>query len=218
MGSSKENKKFMEVMVRFFLAIFFTTSICAFAETEYEVVELSDAEFDSLSVEAFYYYGDRSPDDSRWVLFVDHEEEAEQYPLIRTEQDGTPVSDLYVFADAEDIAWAPNSKSFAFADYDAFYYGGDQYLYVVEVYEGKHFHASLHDLIKGRDVGKRDKLIMHNLGWLAEDQGIFFSLEANFLGTSGDDMMDQHRIEELGEDFERDDPIPAGNFVLYFDQ
>lgn len=201
--------------MRFLLALFLITSVIGFAETEYDVVELSDEEYDSLSAEAFYFYGDTSPDDSRWVLFVDHEEEAGQFPLIRTDQDATPVSGLCLFAECEDIAWSPDSKLFAFADYDALYYGGEQYLYVVEVYEGENFHVSLHKLIEGKELGNRDKLTVHNLSWLPESNAILFDLEANFLGSAGDDMMDRHRIEELGEDFERDDPVRAGNFIVY---
>lgn len=196
----------------FVICIMFLT--LAFAQDGYTAAELSEEEYNLLVDSAFYFYGEHSPNDSRWILFPDHEEEASQFPLIRTEQDGTPIYELCVFADVEDIAWSPKSDWFAFIDYDLLYNGGDQFIYLVNVFTEEYYGIRLHDFIEQTDIGKRNHLLVLNMGWLPSNDGVVFSIEADYLGTSGDDMIDQHRIEDLGDLFNLYDPLHAGYYVI----
>ena len=189
---------------------------CIFAENGFSVTELSEEEYTTVADSAFYHYGEDSPDEKRRVLFPDCEEEAGQFPLIRTAQDGTPIYELCVFAEVEDIAWSPRSDWFAFIDYDLLYNGGDQFIYCVNVYNEEYICIRLHEIIDQDRVGKRSELCVTGLGWLPSNDGIVFSIDADYLGTSGDDMIDQHRIEDLGDLFEHDDPMHAGYFVMQF--
>ena len=50
------------------------TFMCA--QDGYAVSELSEKEYGIVAESAFYFYGERSPDSSRWVFFPDCEEEA----------------------------------------------------------------------------------------------------------------------------------------------
>jgi len=186
------------------------------AQDGYSVTELSEEEYNVITDSAFYFYGERSPDDRRWVLFPDCEEEAGQFPLIRTEQDGTPIRELCVFAEVEDIAWSSESDWFAFIDNDLLYNGGDQFIYCVNVFTEEYVRISLHDIIDPEIVGKRSDLLVTDLGWLPSNDGVIFSIEADYLDFSGDDMIDQHRIEKLGDLFNSYDPLHAGCYVVQF--
>jgi hypothetical protein len=190
--------------------------LLGYAQDGYSVTELSEEEYTLIADSAFYYYGERSPDDSRWILFPDHEEEVGQFPLIRTVQDGTPIYALCVFAEVEDIAWSPESDWFAFIDHDLLYNGGDQFIYCVNVFTEKYMAVKLHRIIDEEKVGMRRELTVTNLGWLPSDDGMVFSVDADYLGTSGDDMIDQHRIEDLGDLFGHYDPLHAGYYVVQF--
>jgi hypothetical protein len=187
-----------------------------FAGDGFSVIELSEEEYTTVADSVFYHYGENSPDEKRWVLFPDCEEEAGQFPLIRTEQDGTPIYELRVFAAVEDIAWSPESDWFAFIDNDLLYSGGDQFIYCVNVFTGDYIGIRLHEIIDWEALGKRRQLVVTGLGWLPSNDGIVFSIDADYLGTSGDDMIDQHRRDDLGDLFGYYDPLHAGNFVVQF--
>ncbi len=182
---------------------------------EYRIAELDDDDYFALAENAFHHIGEKSPDEGRWVFFEDHEEDPEEFPVIRTVHDAECIENLFVFADEKDIAWSPKSDEFVFIDYDAFYNGGDHQLIIVDVFTREYISLLVHDLIEGRDFDGRSMLTVYNLGWLASGDGVIFSMDVDFLGTAGDDMIDKHRIEELGEDFGTRSPVFAGNYIVY---
>jgi len=197
-----------------FVSLWMLSTTFISAQDRYTATELLEEEYNRVTDDVFYYYGEHSPDDSRWILFPDHEEEVGQFPLIRTAQDGSPIYALCVFAEVEDVAWSPESDWFAFIDYDALYNGGAQFIYCVNVFTGEYRCIRLHEIVEHEDIGKRSKVLVMNLGWLPTNDGVVFSIEVDYLGTSGDDMIDQHRIEDLGDFFEQDDPVHAGYYVV----
>lgn len=181
----------------------------------YRIVELDDEDYFSMEPFTFYHTSDESPDQKKIVSFVSHEEDPEEFPVVKMTHDAQAFDDLYVFAHADDIAWSRRSDKFAFVDYDAFYNGGDQRLYIIDIYTAGHIDFSLHELIEGEDFGNRRMLSLYNLEWLASGDGVIFCMDVDFLGTSGDDMIDQHRIDDLGAYFGTNSPVFAGNYVVY---
>jgi hypothetical protein len=184
-------------------------------EQRYRIVELDDEDYSSMGPYTFYHIGNESPDQKKTVSFESHEEDPEEFPVVRMIHDTNAFYELYVFANTEDIAWSSRSDKFAFVDYDALYLGGDQRLYILDVHTFAHVDFSLHELIEGEDFENRSMLTLYNLEWLASGDGVIFSMDVDFLGTSGDDMVDRHRIEKLGENFGSSSPVFAGNYIVY---
>lgn len=184
-------------------------------ESQYRVVELDDEDYFAMEVITFYHAGGESPDQNKNVFFVDHEQDPEEFPKIEMLNSIHACDNLFVFADEEEISWSPGSDKFAFIGYDALYNGGDQRIYIVDTRTYSHIDFSVHELIEGEDFDNRDKLTVYNLAWLESGNGIIFCMDVDFLGTSGDDMIDQHRIEELGEEFGTRSPVFAGNYIIY---
>lgn len=193
----------------------YTGDLFFFDESGYRIAELDDDDYFALAENTFHHIGEKSPDECRWVLFEDHEEDPEEFPVIRTVHDAECIENLFVFADEKDIAWSPKSDKFVFIDYDAFYNGGDHQLIIVDVFTHEYISVLVHDLIEGRDFDGRSMLTVYNLEWLASGGGVIFSMDVDFLGTAGDDMIDKHRIEKLGEDFGTRSPVFAGNYIVY---
>ena len=70
----------------------------------------------------------------------------------------------------------------------------------------------LDSLLAGREIGNRTYATFKEVVWDGDD--LWFQVSVNFLGGSGHTGIDQQREEQMGEDFDRDDPITVGWFGL----
>jgi hypothetical protein len=187
-----------------------------FSEDEgYRLLEISDEDYSEIQPDMFYHCGSESPDQRKTVSFESHEEDPEEFPCVLTASDAQTFNNIYVFARTEDIAWSLKSDKFAFVDYDGLYNSGDQRLYIIDINTLKHIDFSLHELIAAKDFSGRRKLSVYDLAWSGSGDAVIFCMEVDFLGSSGDDMIDQHRIADLGQDFDRSSPVHVGYYMVY---
>lgn len=110
------------------------------------------------------------------------------------------------------IFWSPSGRHLVLLEADTYAKRGDTALVVADLLLEQEAVISLASLLKGHNLGYRERLSVEEIVWRNDD--LWFLLEANFLGASGHPVIDDLRKDWLGKDFARNDPVTVGWFVL----
>jgi peptidoglycan hydrolase-like protein with peptidoglycan-binding domain len=110
------------------------------------------------------------------------------------------------------IFWSPSGRRLVLLEADTYANLGDSTLVVIDLLLEQAAVISLASLLKGHNLGYRERLSVEEIVW--HDDDLWFLLKVDFLGASGHPAIDDLRKDWLGKDFARNDPITIGWLVL----
>lgn len=193
----------------------FTGDLYDFHSRLYRMHELTESLKRIFDENGYRYSGFTSIDGTMTVEFQGHCEDPSTFPVVKMEDQELYFEGLYVYAD--ELIWAPGGQKFAFIDRDFYAGSGDLGVVVIDIQTEKDVYVELQELTAKEDFNGREMLCAYDVKWLPSEDGMFFSLDVDFLGYSGHPGIDMTRQERLGEDFGRNDPVKVGDFAVFIE-
>jgi hypothetical protein len=193
----------------------FTGDLVDFDVRQYRVVGLEKTRKQYYDEHSYRYASFVSLDRTFTVEFQAHREDPSDFPVIKTKNHEIFFEDLYVCAD--EVIWSKSGMKFAFIDRDFYASSGDFGIVLIDLETEQHMYVELLELLTLNEYDDREMIVVKDVRWLSSDDGIVFSLDIDYLGYSGHPGIDMVRQEQLGENFNKEDPVKVGDFAVFLE-
>ena len=185
----------------------YTGALKKISDVNYMVSKISN----DSKPEAYLHTGLTSPDGKIIVHFEELDPTADEMFIEKNGVKEKFGEEFWI--QTEEIFWASDSRHFAFVNTDSYAGSGDFEVYVVNVETMTFISFSLSDFSEGIDIGNRESYWASNLSW-SKDTVVLFDVSVNFRGSSGHPGIDSNLEQELGDDFEKIDPMNLGSYRI----
>ena len=190
----------------------FTGPLFDFEKQKYRMGKVAAKDLGFMRSGCFIHQKEDSPDDSVSVS-IRGQDPTSSVLLVRQGNEEAFVEKL--FFQAEQVFWSNDSKYVAFGDDDNYAGSGNRGFLIVDVGQKKFIAIESAKLGAGQERGKRDMFKLSKICWLAPGDRVMFSLAVDYMGGSGHPGIDEERLERLGDNFGKSDPVDLGTYLFY---
>ena len=131
--------------------------------------------------------------------------------ILETEAGQIAFEGMYVSPQSH--SWSENSQFVALANADLYAGAGAVDLTILSSVSKSYIQIDYAELTSSLDLQGRTRLDVENLSWTGLNS-LNFTLVANYLGSSGHPGIDSERQRELGDNFEKNDPVIVGHYTV----
>ncbi|MBW1808890.1 MAG: WG repeat-containing protein [Deltaproteobacteria bacterium] len=160
----------------------------------------------------FLHTKKQSPDGNLTVSFAFQDPTADGLVIQRGDDKKTLAG---LFFKTEEIFWSADSKKIVFGDEDLYAGSGNQGFIIVNVETQSVAKIETTKFGTRLQRGQRDMFKVSDVCWLADSDVVMFRLSVNYMGGSGHRGIDEERQERLGKNFDKNDPVDLGTYLIY---
>ena len=183
-----------------------------FLKRKYRMEKVAPKDLGFMRSGCFIHQKEDSPDDSVSVS-IRGQDPTSSVLLVRQGDEEAFVEKL--FFQAEQVFWSNDSKYVAFGDDDDYAGSGNRGFLIVDVKKKTFIAIETAKLGAGQERGKRDMYRLSKICWLPPGDRVMFSLAVDYMGGSGHPGIDEERLERLGDNFGKSDPVSLGTYLFY---
>jgi hypothetical protein len=176
----------------------------------YKLTKISKVDFTKLLKNNFVHSEMVSPDKKVNLEFVTLDPTANSLVIKRNGRKPVKVKEYY---QTLKVFWSKDSSKIAFVNTDDYAGSGDDLLVIINLKTLQIIKIDLDGFTKNIKTGDRNMFSCSLSGW-QNNKKLIFQVSIDYLGESGHPGINSNRKAKLGKNFDKQDPVYLGSYII----
>jgi hypothetical protein len=176
---------------------------------DYKLGKISEVDFTKLLKKNIVHSGMVSPDKKVNLKFVEIDPTYSDLTIKRKGKKPVTVKGYHT----KKVFWSKDSSRIALVNTDDYAGDGDYLLVVYNLETMKKIRIDLSDFAKNIKTGGRWMFSCSLSGW-QDNKTLIFQVSVNYHGESGHPGINSNRKRKMGNNFNKNDPIHLGSYII----